>query len=291
MIIPSVPLFCSPKKERLIKETLGEIIRLAPTGEGVPAQVILVGPISENVENELKKHGFSTLRLGSENVFQTAAEVAKFRLVTIPPEGELGKQHLIVASADDGEEALPALYYTAHTRIPIIFVYRNSVPKETRRILRRFSDRNITLFGSEKSISTSVEKEIKSIVEDVDHLEANTPYDLSVKFAVRSSSESQIGWSRKKRGGHAFSFGTTSSWRKVVAGSLLGHIGKHTPLLLVRRSKVPKIVDKYLLKLNPVLREPPRPPFMHGFILGDFDDISDLTQVKLEERLIKEAGN
>ncbi|ASK61333.1 hypothetical protein CFK37_03670 [Virgibacillus phasianinus] len=283
--------FLLTHKERLLKETFEEIIRLAPTGENVPAQVILVGPIGEGVESELKKHGFSTLRLGSGDVFQTAAEVAEFRLVTIPPEGELGKQHLIVASVDDGAEALPALYYTAHTGIPILFVYRNALPKETRRILERFSNRNVTLFGSGRSISKSVEREIESIVENVDRIDAETPAKLSVEFAMRPSSENQIGWGRNKRRGDAFSFGTVSSWQKTVAGVLLGHIGKHTPLLLIKSSDVPWVVKTYLLKLNPVLTEPPKPPFMHGFILGDFDDISQLTQVSLEEHLIKEAGD
>ncbi|MDC3413866.1 cell wall-binding repeat-containing protein [Aquibacillus sp. 3ASR75-11] len=282
--------FLFTRQDTLLPITLQEIIRLEPTGENVPAQVILLGPISQKVEIELQRYGISTMRIGSSDIFQTAAQAAYFRLVTIPPKANIGKHHIIVASAEDGAEALPAPYYSAHQGVPIIFVYKNSIPEASRWVMEQFPDRTFTIFGSEKTISRSVENKMKLIVSDVDRMEGDNPFEISVNLANRQSTEKILGWDRNKQGiGNAFSFGTIHSWQKALSGILFAHIGKHTPLLLIEPHKIPTVVGEYLLTLNPIKPRPPAPPFMHGIILGGHKDIMYDTQVKLEEHLILRA--
>lgn len=201
--------FLFTRQDTLLPVTLQEIIRLEPTGKNVPAQVILVGPISQAVELELQKYGISTMRLGSSDIFETAAQATYFRLVTIPPKAKVGRNHIIVASAEDGSEALSAPYYSSHQGVPIIFVYKNSIPEASRWVMNQFPDRTYTLFGSEKTISESVISEMKSIVSDVDRIQGNSPFEISVNFAKRTSTDKILGWDRNKQGvGNVFSFGT-----------------------------------------------------------------------------------
>ncbi|KKM10242.1 hypothetical protein SY88_14320 [Clostridiales bacterium PH28_bin88] len=75
-------------------------------------------------------------------------------------------------------------------------------------------------------------------------------------------------------------------WYFSVAGSLLAHIGKHTPILLVENQRVPQVVIDYLDFLNPPRPVHPHTPFMHGFIFGDLPEISFPVQVELERHLI-----
>lgn len=131
--------------------TLEELMRLAPSGHDLPAHVFLVGPFHRAVEDALRRHGFRTLRLVGRDVFETASLVARFRLLTVPPESAIGQQHILVASAETGAEALSATYYAAHNGVPIVFVTREAIPPATRQILHRFADRTFTLFGSENT--------------------------------------------------------------------------------------------------------------------------------------------
>ncbi|OJF17398.1 MAG: hypothetical protein A6D91_10225 [Bacillaceae bacterium G1] len=95
-----------------------------------------------------------------------------------------------------------------------------------------------------------------------------------------------MGWGRNQpNAGASFSFGTIRAWPKTVAGLLLAHQGKHTPLLLIHPRRVPSAVRRYLEALNPV-KPRPEPPFMHGFVLGSTHDIPFDVQVALEEQLM-----
>ncbi|GAB7388414.1 hypothetical protein BSNK01_22510 [Bacillaceae bacterium] len=274
----------------LLPETLREIVRISPTGEGLPAQVYLIGPIRKAVEQELRARGYWTLRITSRDIFEAAVKVAKFRLLTIPSPSEMGRHHVIVVSGETGVEALSAPYYSAHLGIPILFVTRDYIPQASRRFMEEFPDKTYTLFGSVKTIGKEVEKQIAKIVAHVDRVSGDTPFEISVDFAKRPHTETQIGWGRDaKEKGSAFTFGTIFSWKKAVAGLLLAHLGKHTPLLLIHPDRVPMVVKRYLLELNPVDPRTPNPPFMHGYVLGNFRDITFHAQVELEESLILKA--
>lgn len=271
-------------------EVLAEIKRLAPSGQGVPAQVFLVGPFSESVIAVLRANGFSTYHINGRDVFETAAKAAYFRLALVPSMSTAHQSSIFIASADTGSEALPACYYSAHAGIPILFVKRDSIPYATRWAINQFANSAFTLFGSENTISSKVEQEIKTMVLKVNRVTGTNPFEIAVNFAKQPHTEGQLGWGRNKSGqGDAFSFGTVQSWQKTLAGLLNAHLGKHTPLLLIERDRLPLVVKDYLLELNPEIPGPPRPPFMHGYVLGSFTDISYRTQVELEETLILRA--
>lgn len=272
--------------DELFPETLEEILRLSPTGEKASAQVFLVGPLSQRIEGQLNRYGLRTLRIGSQDIFKSATQVAYFRLVVVPPDTETGKKHVIITAAETCEEALPAPYFSAHMGVPIIFVMKHFIPEDTLKFLEEFRDRSYTIFGSERTISRDVENKIAKIVKYVERIPGSNSFEISVNFSRKPESNLALGWGRNvPRQGNAFSFGTIQSWQKTLAGLLFAHMGKHTPLLAISPDMVPHEVKEYITVLNPAAPMP-EPPFMHGYILGDYQDITFNTQVELEELLI-----
>lgn len=280
--------FLYTDRQQLSPIALAEIKRLAPTGEKVSAQILLIGPLGSQIEETLRANGFTTLRIAGANFYETAAEAAYFRLIEIPPMTTQGK-HIMIASTHSPAAALPAVYYAAHQGFPIVIVGRDAIPEATSWVMGQFPDYTYTLFATPEAVNPIVINQIRSRVR-LDIIQGLDPYEISANFAQRPHSQFQLGWDRNRPGmGDAFSFGTCESWAKTVAGCLFSHVGKHTPLLLVYPAQVPQVVKDYLLYLNPELSEPPRPPFMHGYILGAHQDISYEVQVELEEHLILRA--
>ncbi|MPN32238.1 hypothetical protein SDC9_179714 [bioreactor metagenome] len=72
---------------------------------------------------------------------------------------------------------------------------------------------------------------------------------------------------------------------EIIAGVVFAHMGKHTPLLLIKKDCIPEIVEKYIKAVKFLPKETPKPPFMHGFILGDVEQISYCTQVEINKLL------
>lgn len=85
--------------DRLTEEIRNEILRLSPDGKRVPAQILLVGPVSRHVEREIQRMGFSTLRLGNTDPFHTSAEVSQFRLM-YPEAIEQGRRNVFLLSGE-----------------------------------------------------------------------------------------------------------------------------------------------------------------------------------------------
>lgn len=70
-----------------------------------------------------------------------------------------------------------------------------------------------------------------------------------------------------------------------VSGSLFAHLGKHTPILVVNKDRLPRITYHYIESVQPIPVPEPRPPFMHGWVIGCEDVISTKTQLEIERTL------
>jgi putative cell wall-binding protein len=263
---------------RLSKETLDEITRLSPKGyNGV--QVILVGSISWNVVQELNYYGFRTYQITGHNHYEIACK--------IPGERKEFKNILII-SGEDFSEGIMATYWSAHHGDPILFVQRNNIPSCTLETIRKMNDINVYIIGSTKTVSKTIESTLSQLhnVKHLDRIDGVDPYDITVNFARYKDPKAQFGWDRDYRDGHAFTFSTLSHPMETVAAVLFAHMGKHTPLLLTRNDMLPSIVEEYIKSVKPLPpKDMPRPPFMHGFIIGDVTNINQFTQVMIEDIL------
>lgn len=266
-----------------------EILRLSPTGKNVPAKIIIVGPVSSYVEMQLRNAGFSTIRIMGADPVSTAGEAMEFRY-RIPPESMEGMENIMIVPYDSPIGCIHAAYFSAHMGVPILFTFKDRLPEVTRQKISKYSDRNVFVIGGELSITNQVISEIKAISKGkVDRIGGNTPYDCAINFAKYHSEEGMFGWNINTRDGWAFCFGTPNSWAENLSACVFAHLGKHAPLLYIEPDRVPENVKQYILSVHPLEMHPPKPPFMHGFILGGPERISHNAQVKLEEVLIMRA--
>jgi hypothetical protein len=120
-------------------------------------------------------------------------------------------------------------------------------------------------------------------------------YEISVAFAgYRDAGLDRglwIGWSTRDFGwgigeaGHNFTFANPDDWQTAVAGSLLSHLGKHGPMILVPSEGVPEATARYLGSVRPALGAPGDQLLNHGWILGDTRRIRWSTQADIDALL------
>ena len=261
--------------KRLSKGILDEIMRLNPKGyNGI--QVILVGNISKNIENQLNKIGLTTYHIVGGNHYETACKVASIKEDT---------KNILIVSGENLSEGIPASFWSAHHGDPILYVNKNDIPKCVIDTIIEKEEVNIYILGSTNTVSKSVEDLLSNLpnIKNIDRITGNNPYEISVNFAKYKDNETEFGWGKDYKDGHAFTFAALNHPILIVPSVLFAHMGKHTPLLLINRNNVPSEVKAYIDSINP--NPPvnmPRPPFMHGFILGCVDEISYDTQIHIE---------
>lgn len=266
-------------------ETIKEIVRLSPTGRNVPAKVLIVGPISQAVEIQLNYIGLSTNRITGTNPIEAAGEAMEFRY-SIPPASMEGLENIMLVSAEDHRESILAAYFAAHMGVPILFTYKGYLPDVTIVKLNKFKNKNVFIIGNEHTVSKQVLNRVKSIVTGgVERIGGNTPYEAAINFSKYYSKQGMFGWNINEKNGWSFCFGVPDNWANNLSACIFAHLGKHSPLLFVERDYLPMHTKQYVLSLNPEEKHPPKPPFMHGYVLDDLYNITQKTQVELEKIL------
>nr|WP_300095803.1 cell wall-binding repeat-containing protein [Sedimentibacter sp.] len=267
--------------------SIREIQRMGPTGNEVPAQVLIAGPISNSVENMLKMEGLTVYRItDEEDVYESCIHIADFRLNEIPSESEEGRRDIIVISGQDYSEGITASFYAAHKGTPIILVEQDIIPEPVMNFINNNKDKNYYILGNEKTVGPEVEEEISGIIDgNVIRISASNPYTISVKFAEYASEVDSFGWKHNTKDGWAFAFGELKRWYNIVSSCLLAHLGKHTPLLLTDKDHLPDAVTEYVVRVNPEKEMPSMPPYMHSYVLGSLNDITHTVQVEIEKVL------
>ncbi len=263
---------------RLSKETLEEINRLSPKGfNGI--QVILFGNISRTAALELNKNGYRTSHITGNNHFEAACKTPSIRN---------NFKNILIMSGESYEEGIMCCYWSAHHGDPILYVQSNSIPSCTLDAIKKMENINVYIIGSTKTISKNVENSLSRLpnVKHLDRIDGETPYDIAVNFAKYKDNDTEFGWGKNYREGHAFTFSSLDHPMETIAGVLFAHMGKHTPLLLTKKNMVQPVVENYIKSVKPMPPENmPHPPFMHGFILGDTSIITYPTQIKIDSFL------
>jgi len=271
-------------------DTLQEIVRLAPTGGESPAQVIIVGPIAETVQNQLERAGLSVHRIEGDDPFTAAAGALELRYEH-PQQSVQSIENIMLMAADSPDVCMHAAYYAAHMGVPILFTLKDRLPDATREKLLKYNNRNVFLIANERMISESVMEEVKQLTYGVvDRIGGGTLAECAVNFAKYHSTVGRFGWDININDGWSFCFGTVHDWAEDLAACVLALQGKHSPLLYVEQSGIPDVTYNFIISLKPPTTHPPKPPYMHGYILGEFEKISRQTQVELEKILSKPTG-
>ncbi|WP_368487526.1 cell wall-binding repeat-containing protein [Clostridium sp. BJN0013] len=257
----------------LNRKTLDEILRLKPKGYN-EIDVILVGNLSRNIQRQLNYAGLNTYHIFGRNHYETACNIFDFKHDT---------KNILIVSGENYQEILPVAYFSAHHGDSILFVNNNKIPYCTLERIKKITGVNVYIIGSSKNISNLVEQTIGKLpnISSVQRIDGMDPYTLAVNFSKYIDSNNNFGWGRSYRDGHAFTFGTLNNAMEVAAGVVLAHMGKHTPLLLVNQNSVPEVVKQYIKSIKPLMPATPRPPFMHGFIIGCTSYITKNCQFEL----------
>ena len=262
----------------LNRKTLWQILRLRPKGyNGI--HVIIVGNISNNVIRELNMHGLRTARITGKNHYEIACKVSAIRK---------DFKNIIIISGNDYSEGIMSSYWSAHHGDPILFVQKDAIPYCTLEAIKKMQEINVYILGSTKTVSKSVENALLQLdnIKHLDRIDGKNPYEIAVNFAKYKDLKTKFGWGRNYRDGHAFTFGTLNHPMAIIGGTPFSHMGKHTPLLLIEKDIVPSVVTGYIKSVKPIPpKDMPRPPFMHGFILGDTNIISYTSQLMIEDSL------
>ena len=254
---------------------LDEIRRLASIGTDSVTQAILVGPLGQQVEDQLISLGLRVTRISGINAYHTAAEVARF----------LGyPSDMILVSGQDPQSGLVAGAMAAHRGIPVVFTLNDTLPQETAAVIKAAHERvNAFIIGGRNVISDETEKAVRGLADGtVSRISGEDLLELSVRFAKYKSADGRFGFGKVTRHGHAFTFVNPGRWQDCILGAMLARSGKHAPILFLARDEIAPVTQSYLLEVNPAPAEP-EPPYMHAFIIGDFQAISPTVQLDIED--------
>lgn len=281
--------------DRLPPETRDELRRLAPEGNTYDrkVQVYVVGPVSESVVREVRDVlGFRVRTFPTADPLALAEELDTWAAAVHAdhPDEVIVVQHQQLATG------LAGVAWNAHMGHGLLFVDGDSVPAPTRRALqRRFRGAAfVYLFGDESVISERVAREL-SRYGHVQRVRGRDAAEISVTFAgyrdaglnegwwFRSSTR-DFGWGVSEAG-HNFTFVNPEEWQVAVTGSLLSHMGKHGPMLLLSGDSIPASVARYLEVVRPWRGAPSDQLVNHAWILGSLGKISWAMQADLDLRL------
>ena len=278
--------------DRLPPETLAELQRLGPDGNTYDngVQVYLVGEISERVEREVRERlGYQTraFRIADPFALSEAIDTWAAAVHADHPDPVFVIQYRRLATG------LPAVAWDAHMGDGLLFVDGDRLPDETRRALaRRFrGEAFMYLMGDTTVISSRVARELAAYGH-VQRVPGADEEAVSIAFAgFRDAGINQgrwIGWSNRDVGwgiaeaGHNFTFANPADWQIAVTGSLLSHLGKHGPMILLPNGAITDALTRYLTLVKPEAGAPSDQLINHGWVLGGLDQIDWRTQADLD---------
>lgn len=275
--------------------TAAELQRLGPDGNVYDnnVQVYLVGPISERVEQEVRtRFGYRTraFRIANPIALSETLDTWAAAVHADHPDAVAVVQYNALATG------LPVVTWNAHMGDGMAFVIGDSIPPETLRMLtRRFHQESfVYLMGDSTLISNRVARVLGGYAH-VQRIGGETPQAVSVNFArYRDHGMNQgrwIGFSRRDFGwsvtesGHNFTIVDPADWQLAVTGSLLSHMGKHGPMLLLSGGALPDSTAAYLASVRPESTSLDQLTFNHAWILGTLARIPWSVQVAVDTLL------
>ena len=207
---------------------------------------------------------------------------------------------VVISAVDhpDGiKHGMGAMGWNAHMGRGFAWVYRDSVPAATKEILRRrYGDHGAYMYvtGNSDVVSDKVVKELGryGLVRRVagPNVYASNTVNAGYKGYGRNFG---WGWGWAPRGfgwgiaqaGHNYIFSNADNVLGTIPAAVLGHMGKHGPILLVEQDNLPDAVVKYLKMVKPFPANPQETILNYGWIIGDEEKISLDLQMQIDQYL------
>lgn len=285
--------------DRIPEITRAELDRLRPEGNFADGNVkaYVVGDVGQGVLDELDRMGLRVRRFDTADPFVLGEMLDSWS-------GAVHADHpdeVVVVPIDSLAWALPFAEWNAHMGQGFFFITRDSVPAATARALkRRFGRPYIFVIGGPAMVSPAVTDRLADLG-FVERLEQPDVYSLAVFFAgFREEGRNfgywvgqtprDFGWGIQEEG-HNYTFANPANLMASVPAAILGHLGKHGPMLLVPGDSVPGVVAEYLAKVRPEAERPAVQQLNWGWVIGDSRAITAPVQAELDRWLApKQAG-
>jgi ell wall binding domain 2 (CWB2) len=189
--------------------------------------------------------------------------------------------HVVIASADDQQYAMPAAAWAAKSGDPVLFAHKDSLPAPTVRALKRHQLPAIYVLGPSAVISDTVFAQLRKLG-SVKRISAPNPVDNAIAFARYTDGD--FGWGVRDPG-HGLVFANASRTQDAAAGSALSGAGTYGPLLLLdSATTLPRSLESYLLDIQPGYRfDPVRGVYNHAWLMGDESAISVDLQARIDQ--------
>ncbi len=294
----NAPMLFLTADEKLSEQTLREMKRLRPDGV-LPdgrVQVYAVNVPDAEVRRIREILGYEVRTFNEEDPVQLAAVLDAWQAA-------LKSDHPdeVVISAIDHpqgiQHGLGAMGWNAHMGRGFAWVYRDSIPEATRKILKRRAGKHgsyIYLTGGSDVISDKVAVELAryGLVRRVagPNVFASNAVNAGYKDFGRNWGW-WWGWKPRSFGwgiaqaGHNYIIGNPDNLLFMIPASVLGHMGKHGPILLTRKDSVPKATRDYLNMVKPFKTGPQETILNFAWIIGDTSSVSLATQQTLDRLL------
>ena len=275
-------LFAEPLRAPVLLTQGGEIPgatssaleALSPRGEpkAGDAQILRIGAAAE-------PSGLKSKAVAGDNVFATAADID--RLST----RAAGKpaSHVMVASSERPEFAMPAAGYAAKSGDPVLFTGTNQLPPETTAALKKHKNPDIFILGPPSVVSNAVENRLRRLG-TVTRIQGPDAVVNAIAFARYTNGK--FGWGVVDPG-HGLVFATVKRPLDAAAASALSGTGAYGPLLLVTGpDQLPELDQRYLLDIQPGYdKDPVRGVYNHGWLIGNEAAISTAVQARIDTLL------
>ena len=285
------PMLITPR-DHVAPAVAAELHRLRLPGfrhgdESHLLHVLMVGRFERAAIQAVQELGYTVAALTEPDPVRLAIAVAHLRRQIVEEMGE-HIQDVCVVSRQESHLAMAVPAFAAHAGVPILLSEIGQVPSEVKTLLGELGAPRVHVIGSDSADVQRLVSEFTAITGGaVARVGGSDGVETSIALAQYQSPDGAFGWGRNQPGGHAFAFAPVDRWYTAILGGLLGHLGKHAPVLIVPEGTgLPTSLRRYLRSVRPAPMQPPGPPFMHGFLLADPDQgISMAMQWAIEEEL------
>lgn len=294
----NAPLLFLGKDGKISDRTFNEMKRLKPDGvmQDERKQVYTINIPESEVERIQDELGYNVRTFNETDPVKLAELLDRWQAAMKADHPD----EVVISAVDhpDGiKHGMGAMGWNAHMGRGFAWVYTDSIPQATKEILkRRYSDHGsfVYLTGGSDVISDKVARELGEygLVRRVagDNVFSSNTVNAGYKDFGRNFGWAW-GWKPRSFGwglaqaGHNYIFSNAENVLATIPTAVLGHMGKHGPILLVEPEELPEAVKGYLEMVKPFPANPQETILNFGWIIGDNSQISRDVQMEIDRYL------
>ncbi|WP_159039953.1 hypothetical protein [Christiangramia fulva] len=294
----NAPMLYLSQDNTVSEQTLREMKRLKPDGvlQDERTDVYAVNVPAKEVEKVREILGYRVRTFYEEDPIQLASVLDRWQAALKADHPD----EVIISAIDHPkgiEHGIGAMGWNAHMGKGFAWVYKDSIPQATKDILeRRYGDFGAFMYltGGSDVISDKVAKQLGryGLVRRIagKNVFASNSVNAGYKDFGRNWgwwwdwSPRSLGWGIAQAG-HNYIIGNPDDMLYMIPAAVLGHMGKHGPILLVKPDSVPKPTADYLKMVKPFKTGPQETILNFAWIIGDTTSVSTATQQSVDRLL------